>query len=333
MRLVLRAVLSGQAEMNSGADEPGSRLHLPAMNSPTLRTTRVARAGYLLALASTLLGATCNAQPVTVHVTRAQILEVPTTGFSPPPYSIASGAFEGNWVETTLPHAPRPQILTREAKSSADQVATVITWYRIQVPGLEKAPTANYLYIPRWKTDGTITVYVDSRLVYQSHANLLWNGSNNPLWISLDETADARAPREILVRIQHLQGTGGALSSIWVGPHDALAWRYRTVLAADAVRRRTKEIALRKLFGTRRADIGKLVARDIGAIILLAAVIALPVSALAIARYLAPFSEQTPLAFWSLGIALAFAVVTAALAAARQAWTAMILKPAVALRS
>src|SRR4051812_23917733 len=228
MHLVLRAVLSGQAEMNSGADEPGSRLHLPAMNSPTLRTTRVARAGYLLALASTLLGATCNAQPVTVHVTRAQILEVPTTGFSPPPYSIASGAFEGNWVETTLPRAPRPQILTREAKSSADQVATVITWYRIQVPGLEKAPTPNYLYIPRWKTDGTITVYVDSRLVYQSHANLLWNGSNNPLWISLDETADARAPREILVRIQHLQGTGGALSSIWVGPHDALAWRYRT---------------------------------------------------------------------------------------------------------
>jgi len=105
------------------------------------------------------------------------------------------------------------------------------------------------------------------------------------------------------------------------------------VLAADAVRRRTKEIALRKLFGTRRGAIGKLVAKDIGAVILLAAVIALPVSALAIARYLAAFSEQTPFAFWSLGIALVFAVVTAALAAARQTWTAMILKPAIALRA
>jgi putative ABC transport system permease protein len=105
------------------------------------------------------------------------------------------------------------------------------------------------------------------------------------------------------------------------------------VLAADAVRRRTKEIALRKLFGTRRGDIGKLVAKDIGAVILLAAAIALPVSALAIARYLAPFSEQTPLAFWSLGIALACALVTAALATARQAWAAMILKPASALRA
>ena len=105
------------------------------------------------------------------------------------------------------------------------------------------------------------------------------------------------------------------------------------VLAADAVRRRTKEIALRKLFGTRRGDIGKLVANDIGTVILLAAVIALPVSALAIARYLAPFSEQTPFAFWSLAIALALALATAALAAARQTWTAMVLKPAVALRS
>jgi len=37
------------------------------------------------------------------------------------------------------------------------------------------------------------------------------------------------------------------------------------VLAADAVQRRTKEIALRKLFGTRRRDIGKLVAKEIGA--------------------------------------------------------------------
>jgi len=105
------------------------------------------------------------------------------------------------------------------------------------------------------------------------------------------------------------------------------------VLAADAVRRRTKEIALRKLFGTRRGDIGRLVAKDIGAIILLAAVIALPIAAIAIARYLAPFIEQTPLAFWSLAIALGLALVTAALAAARQTWTGMALKPAVSLRS
>jgi putative ABC transport system permease protein len=105
------------------------------------------------------------------------------------------------------------------------------------------------------------------------------------------------------------------------------------VLAADAVQRRTREIALRRLFGTRRRDIGKLVAKDVGAVILLSAVIALPLAALAIGRYLAAYTEQAPYAFWSPAFAVATVLVTAAIAAARQAWAAMMLKPAVALRS
>jgi hypothetical protein len=84
------------------------------------------------------------------------------------------------------------------------------------------------------------------------------------------------------------------------------------VLAADTVQRRTKEIALRKLFGTRRRDIGKLVAKEVGAIILLSAVVAMPPAALAIGRYLAAYTQQTPNAFWSLGIALVAALATAA---------------------
>jgi ABC-type antimicrobial peptide transport system permease subunit len=105
------------------------------------------------------------------------------------------------------------------------------------------------------------------------------------------------------------------------------------VLATDAVQRRTKEIALRKLFGTRRRDIGKLVAKEIGAAILLSAGVALPLAALAIGRYLAAYTERTPLAFWSLAFAFVVALATAAFAAARQAWLAMMLKPTVALRS
>jgi putative ABC transport system permease protein len=75
------------------------------------------------------------------------------------------------------------------------------------------------------------------------------------------------------------------------------------------------------------------VTKEIGAIILLSAVLALPLATLAIGRYLAPYTEQTPFAFWSLAFALAAALATAAFAAARQAWVAMMLKPAVALRS
>jgi hypothetical protein len=105
------------------------------------------------------------------------------------------------------------------------------------------------------------------------------------------------------------------------------------VLAADAVQRRTKEIALRKLFGTRRRDIGKLVAKEIGAVILLSAVVAIPLAALAIARYLAPYTERTPLAYWALAFALLASLTTAAFAGARHGWIAMALKPAVALRT
>ena len=90
-------------------------------------------------------------------------------------------------------------------------------------------------------------------------------------------------------------------------------------LATDAVQRRAREIALRKLFGARSRDVGRLVAKEIGAVIVLAAVIALPLAALAIARYLAPFSERTPMAYWTLGVALIAALAVVAVAALRQA--------------
>ena len=105
------------------------------------------------------------------------------------------------------------------------------------------------------------------------------------------------------------------------------------VLAADAVQRRTREIALRKLFGARRHDVGRLVAREIGAILSLAALVALPLAALAIARYLAPFTERTPLAYWTMGIALIATLGVVAIAALRQTRIAMAMKPSAALRT
>jgi hypothetical protein len=105
------------------------------------------------------------------------------------------------------------------------------------------------------------------------------------------------------------------------------------VLAADAVQRRTAEIALRRLFGARRRDIGRLVAGEIGGLVLLSAVVALPLAALAIARYLATYTEHAPIAFWTLAFSLGAAAAITAVAAARHAWIAMMLRPAVALRS
>ena len=105
------------------------------------------------------------------------------------------------------------------------------------------------------------------------------------------------------------------------------------VLASDAVQRRTREVALRKLFGARRRHIGRLVARELGTLLLIATAIGMPLAALAIARYLAPFSEHTPLAWWAMLAALGVVAAVVAAAAARQAWLAMRMRPAVALRS
>ena len=105
------------------------------------------------------------------------------------------------------------------------------------------------------------------------------------------------------------------------------------VIAADTVQRRVREIALRKLFGARSKHVGALVARELGALIIIAALVALPVAALAIALFLAPFTEQTPLAYVSLIAAFFATALVVTSSAARHAWLATRMRPAAALRS
>jgi hypothetical protein len=105
------------------------------------------------------------------------------------------------------------------------------------------------------------------------------------------------------------------------------------VLAAHTVQRRAKEIVLRKLHGAGRRDIGVLVAREIGVLALVAALIALPLAAVAIERYLATYVEHAPIGYWTMLAALAATLATALTAVARHAWIAMRMMPADALRT
>lgn len=105
------------------------------------------------------------------------------------------------------------------------------------------------------------------------------------------------------------------------------------VLSANTVQRRAREIVLRKLHGARGADIGLLVLRETGALMLAAGVIGLPVAAVAISRYLAGYVEHAPIGYWTLLFALALTLSIALLAIARHTWLAMRLSPADALRS
>ncbi|MHA4868816.1 ABC transporter permease [Duganella sp. PWIR1] len=105
------------------------------------------------------------------------------------------------------------------------------------------------------------------------------------------------------------------------------------VLAAHSVQRRAREIVLRKLHGAGGAAIATLVGREFLLLTMAAALIALPPAWLAIAHYLAPFAERTPLGAWAPPAALGFALLVAAAATARHTWSAMRMAPVQALRT
>ena len=104
------------------------------------------------------------------------------------------------------------------------------------------------------------------------------------------------------------------------------------VLSANTVQRKAREIVLRKLHGARAADIGALVVREVGALVLAAGVLALPVAALAINRYLAGYVEHAPVAYWTLLLALTLTSVIALVAVTRHIFVAMRMLPVKALR-
>ncbi|MDB5952699.1 MAG: cell division protein FtsX [Massilia sp.] len=104
------------------------------------------------------------------------------------------------------------------------------------------------------------------------------------------------------------------------------------VLSAHTVQRRAREIALRKLHGARPVDVGLLVVREIGGLVAVAAIIGLPLAALAIERYLAIYVVRAPIGYWTLVFALVSTVAIALISVARHAWLAMRMMASDALR-
>jgi putative ABC transport system permease protein len=104
------------------------------------------------------------------------------------------------------------------------------------------------------------------------------------------------------------------------------------VLAAYSVRRREKEIVLRKLYGAGNAAIAQLVAREFAVLIGAGALLGLPFAWVAIQRWLGAFTERAPIGAWTLAAALLVAAVVALAATLRHALAAVRIRPATALR-
>jgi putative ABC transport system permease protein len=104
------------------------------------------------------------------------------------------------------------------------------------------------------------------------------------------------------------------------------------VLAAYSVRRREKEIVLRKLYGAGHATIARLVAREFAVLVGAGALLGLPFAWVAIQRWLDAFAERAPIGVWTLVAALLVAAVVALVATLRHALAAVRIRPILALR-
>ncbi|MDQ0586240.1 sensor histidine kinase [Variovorax paradoxus] len=161
----------------------------------------------------------------TVHITRAELLSIPGTGYSAPPRRIEdAGLPSDGWQAVSLPHTAGRELVP----TSAGGVHTVTDWYRIDLAGRVPSPRQPlFLYFPRWKTLGRIAVYSDGVLLYQSQGSAVHNGYNHPLLLPLNAAANTPSPSTVLIRVDRLRSSGSGFSTVWVGDQNSLRWRYQ----------------------------------------------------------------------------------------------------------
>lgn len=161
-----------------------------------------------------------------LHITQAQLLSVPGTGYSEPPRQIEDADLPAEgWREVSLPHTAERELVP----TPLGGVRTITDWYRIDLAGTAPSEQQRllFLYLPRWKTLGHIAVYGDRVLLYQSHGSPIHNGYNHPLLLPLNATAGTPSPTSVLIRVDRLRSSGSGFSTVWVGDEASLNWRYQ----------------------------------------------------------------------------------------------------------
>jgi putative ABC transport system permease protein len=105
------------------------------------------------------------------------------------------------------------------------------------------------------------------------------------------------------------------------------------VLSAYTVRKRTKEIVLRKLYGATPRDIVTVIAREFALLNLAGAILGLPIAAICIQRYLGHFVEQAPGLGWALPSAVVASSIVVFVCIVQQLVVAMRTAPIQVLRN
>lgn len=170
------------------------------------------------------------------HLTEARTWSSSSSTWEPPHSLEASSLDDGDralhdaktaWQAVTLPHTQPRAPFGGLGQQLRDDLPEVL-WYHLVIPANALTEDEPRLYLPRWQTSGTLAVYVNGRLAWQS-GNRIWSGFNHPLWIDLDGLAQPGHTADVYVRMASLPGVGGALSSSWTGPartlQTSLHWR------------------------------------------------------------------------------------------------------------
>ena len=206
---------------------------------------RRAQALWRALLAGWLLWLCPPAGAAALHLTQAEVWASPSTDWQAPASLHALPApddalldADTAWQTVALPHA-EPRSLWATLGEWAPQAPQVL-WYRLRLPAgaqrsaTEAAPAQPRLYLPRWQTVGTLAIYVNGALAWQS-GQRPWSGFNHPVWVDLADLALDDRPVWIHLRMARQPGVGGALSTLWVGPASELLprWRWRSFLQTD----------------------------------------------------------------------------------------------------
>jgi signal transduction histidine kinase len=124
---------------------------------------------------------------------------------------------DATWKRVDLPHVLPRQVVTQPASREELVRDSVTAWYRIEVPREIANADASAIYLPRWHTWGSLSIYVDGELVYSSLDERALVGFNQPLLVRIPAGLDAR-DASIVVRVDSPRVIGSVLSSVWVGP-------------------------------------------------------------------------------------------------------------------
>lgn len=137
---------------------------------------------------------------------------------------VDTAALRGEWREVQLPIA-----FAKELIPDGQTPAMTTRWLRARLPGAAASGDTTHLYLKRTQVAGHIAVYADGRLIYRSLGSPAWTQyRRQALFVPLSFAAQTPPPRELLIRIDSLQGSGGGISSFYVGDTGPLLSTYTT---------------------------------------------------------------------------------------------------------